>query len=490
MKNLLSPRTGIELAGSIKSWLAALAAAPLLAASGFAAEPPNIVFIMVDDMGWADIGIYGSEATQTPNLDRMAEQGIRFTEAYSGSSLCAPARSTLLTGQHTGRTPVRGNLGGTPLPADAVTWSGILQDAGYTIGGFGKWGLGEIGTSGVPEDHGFDEFFGYYHQVHAHTFYPTHLYRNSERVDLPGNADFRPRGSGPIRHETNGPELQYTHYEIFERTLEFIRENRDGPFVCYAPWTPPHRAWHIPEHDPAWQLYKDENWPVAARVFAAMNTMLDRHTGEVIALLEELGIADRTLVIFTSDNGAAERWDGTLDSSGPLRGRKIALYEGGIRVPFIAYWPGRIEPGQVSDLLTYFPDMMPTFAELAGVPELVPEDRDGISIVPTLLGAEAAGREQATHDFLYWENATNDYRQQTYRWPETLTQAARIGDWKAYREDPEADIELYDLSNDIGEENDVAGDHPDLVARFARIFEEESRPLSGDQNYNPQRVRN
>ena len=316
----------------------AAALAPLLAASTLADERPNIVFIMVDDMGWADIGAYGSEVTHTPNLDRMAEEGMMFTDAYAGAPLCAPARSTLLTGLHTGRKPVRGNLGGTPLPSYAVTFGDVMRKAGYTVGGFGKWGLGYTETSGVPEKHGFDEFFGYYHQVHAHRYYPSHLYRNSERVDLPGNADFNPRGSGPVSHErTNGEEPRYTHYEIFERTMAFIRENVEGPFLCYAPWTPPHRAWQIPDDDPARELYKNKDWPMDARVFAAMKTMLDRHTGEILDLLEELGIAENTLVIFCSDNGAADRFEGTLDSSGPLRAEKRSLYEGGIRVPFIAY---------------------------------------------------------------------------------------------------------------------------------------------------------
>ena len=469
-----------------KIWLAAAAVAPFLAIAAFAERPPNIVFIMVDDMGWADIGVYGSEVTETPNLDRLAENGMMFTDAYAGSALCAPARSTLLTGLHTGRTPVRGNLGGTPIPAGTVTFADVMREAGYTVGGFGKWGIGEIETEGVPEKHGFDVFFGYYHQVHAHSFYPTHLYRNSERIDLPGNVGFDPGPQGGVSHEPrNGREPQYTHYEIFNETVAFIRENKDRPFLCYAPWTPPHFSYHIPEHDPAWELYKDKNWPMDARVHAAMNTMLDRHTGKIVELLEELGIAENTLLVFASDNGAAKRWEGSLNSSGPLRGRKMSLYEGGLRVPFIAYWPGTIEPGQVTGHQTYFPDMLPTFAELGGAAEHVPDDLDGISIVPVLLGAERAGREQESHPFLYFENADNDHRNGRYRWPETLAQAARKDDWKAYREDPEADIELYDLSRDIGEENDLADERPDLIEVFARIFEEESRPLATDQNYNP-----
>lgn len=449
---------------------------------------PNIIFIMADDMGWADLGSYGSQVTQTPNLDRMAEHGIRFTDAYSGAPLCAPARSTLLTGLHTGRTPVRGNLGGTPLPPETVTFADLLQEAGYTVGGFGKWGLGEIETTGVPEQQGFDEFFGYYHQVHAHSHYTTRLYHNSQRVELPGNEGFRPGGEGGVsHHRDDGVSPVYVPHLIHEKTLDFIRRHDERPFFCYVPLTPPHRPFQIPDTDPAWALYSDKDWPEEARAFAAMNTMIDRQVGEIVELLETLGLSDNTLIFFTSDNGAARRWAGTLDSSGPLRRQKLSLYEGGIRVPLIAYWPGRIEPGQVSSHLTYFPDMLPTFAELAGILDRIPADIDGLTIVPTLLGAESAGRTQQTHEFLYWENAENDYAAQKYRWPETLSQAARIGPWKAYREHPDAEIELYNLSEDIGEMNNLAAHEPDWIARFSNIFQQESRPPETDQSYSPRR---
>lgn len=448
---------------------------------------PNIIFVMADDMGWADLGVYGSKVTKTPHLDRLAHQGILFTDAYAGAPLCAPSRSTLLTGQHTGRTPVRGNLGGTPLPENTVTFASILQEAGYTIGGFGKWGLGEIETTGVPEKQGFDEFFGYYHQVHAHVYYTTRLFHNSVRIEIPGNVGFHTNEGGVSHDHPDGLEPVYSPYLIHEKTLNFISENSDQPFFCYVPLAPPHRPFQIPEDDPAWALYKDKDWPEAAKAFAAMNSMIDRQVGEIVQLLEELGIAEQTLIIFTSDNGAARRWASSLNSSGPLRGAKRELSEGGIRVPFIAYWPGTVEAGQESNLLTYFPDMLPTFAELAGLSHLVPSDIDGISIVPTLLGEEAAGRAQEIHPFLYWENATTDYSNQRYLWPETLVQAARIGPWKAFRPRPDASIRIFNLDQDIGETNDLAAEHPDLVSQFEEIFLQESIPPKTDQGYSPRR---
>jgi len=299
-------------------------------------ERPNIIFIIVDDMGWADLGCYGSRQIHTPNIDQMASDGIRFTQAYSGCTVCAPARSVLMTGLHMGHTSVRGNTGGVPLPDGAVTVADVLKKAGYATGGFGKWGLGDVQTEGVPEKHGFDEFFGYYHQIHAHDYWTEYLWHNSEKVPMSGE-----KGSGE----------RYSHYRIFDRMTEFIRRHKEGPFFCYAPWTPPHGSYQIPESDLAWQMYKDKPWPRNAKVAAAMDTMVDRQVGQLLALLTELEIDENTVVFFCSDNGASERFEGTLDSSGPLRGRKRSMYEGGIRVPLVARWPGKIEPGQVSDHL-------------------------------------------------------------------------------------------------------------------------------------------
>ncbi|HUT11368.1 MAG TPA: arylsulfatase [Thermoguttaceae bacterium] len=389
-----------------------------------AAETPNIVFIIVDDMGYHDLGCFGSKTILTPNIDRMCAEGIKFTDCYSGDTVCAPARSTLMTGYHKGHTPVRGNSGGIPLWPEDVTVAEVLKKAGYATGGFGKWGLGNQGHDGAAERQGFDLFFGYYNQWHAHTYY-THLFRNSERVELAG---------------------RYTHHAIFDETIKFIQENKDKPFFCYCPWTPPHAAYQIPEDDPAWALYKDKPWPQDARVVAAMDSMIDRHVGEILALLEELDIDDDTIVFFTSDNGAAKRFDGIHDSCGKMKGFKRSMNEGGIRVPMVVRWPGRIEAGSVSDLPWYFPDVMPTLAELANVSAEVPEDIDGISIVPTLLGKG----EQKRHEYLYWASGNR---------------AVRMGQWKGLGSPGK--LALYDLSSDIGEENDLAAEHPDIVEKLA-----------------------
>jgi len=416
----------------------------VVSGAGAAVDKPNFVFIIVDDMGYHDLGCYGSKTIKTPNIDRMAAEGMRFTDAYSGATVCAPARSTLMTGYHLGHTSVRGNSGGIPLLDADITVAEILGKRGYTCGGFGKWGLGDVGTPGVAEKQGFDVFFGYYHQVHAHSYYTPYLWRNSKRVPLNGNQ--------------HGKQQQYTHNEIARRTFDFIRRNKDRPFFCYAPWTPPHGKYEFPEDDPAWKMYADKPWPNAARVVAAMDTMIDRHVGEILNLLEELKIDDRTVVFFCSDNGAARRFDGIHDSCGPMKGFKRSLYEGGIRVPLIVRWPGRIKAGTTSDLPCYFPDVMPTLAELAGAADLVPEDIDGISIVPTLLGKGV----QTRHEYLYWEFGAS--------------RAVRMGNFKGYRRNDKADVELYDLATDIGEKNNIASRHPDIAAKLAAIMAEAHVP--------------
>ncbi len=441
-----------------RAFLKSLGAVAVSAAAGAAAagrswEKPNIVFIITDDLGYADLGCYGSQAIDTPNIDRMAAEGMRFTDAYSGCTVCAPARSCLMTGYHMGHTSVRLNTGGVPLLDEDVTVAEVLKSAGYVCGGFGKWGLGDVGTSGVPERHGFDIFFGYYHQVHAHNYYPEYLWCNSEKVPLPENA--------------GGKRKQYSHYLIFEQTLKFIRENKERPFFCYAPWTPPHGHYEIPEEDPAWEKYKDEPWPKEAKVVAAMVSMIDRQVGQLLGLLRELGIAQKTIVFFTSDNGAARRFEGTLNSCGPLRGMKRDLYEGGIRVPMIAWWPGMIQPGAVSDFPWYFPDVRPTLTELAGMSWTTP--LDGISIVPTLLGEEVAGHEQQQRKFMYWEWARYNWAKRQLV-PGGVAQAVRMGRWKAVRPRSGAPLELYDLSSDLGEKHNIAGEHPEIVAQIERYL--------------------
>ena len=394
-------------------------------------EKPNIIFIMVDDMGYRDLGCYGSKSILTPNLDKMCAEGMKFTDCYSGATVCAPARSTLMTGTHMGHTPVRGNSGGIPLLPEDVTVAEVLKKAGYVTGGFGKWGIGNQGKPGAAERQGFDHFFGYYNQWHAHTYY-THLFRNSEKVELNG---------------------RYTHHAIFDEAIKFIKENKDKPFFLYCPWTPPHAAYQIPKDEPAWALYKDKDWSQAAKCAAAMDSMMDRQVGEIIALLKKLNIDDNTIMFFTSDNGAAKRFEGIHDSSGELTGFKRSMNEGGIRVPMIARWPGKIKAGSVSDHQWYFPDVMPTFAELAGVSGEVPKKIDGLSVVPTLLGKG----EQKKHEYLFWASNAKYL-------------AVRMGNWKAISKNGK--LTLFDLSKDIGEKKDVSKRHPEIAEKLAKIISE------------------
>ncbi len=436
--------------------------------------PPNLLLIMVDDMGWADLGCYGSEAIDTPNLDRLAAEGLRFTDAYSGSAVCAPARSVLMTGHHAGRTSVRLNTGGTPLRDEDLTLAEVLREAGYATGGFGKWGLGDLGTSGAAERQGFDEFFGYYHQIHAHSFYPDYLIDSGARFPLPGNAGFYQAdppfaGAFPARSPDGSLERQYAQDLIFDRTRAFLREHADEPFFLYAPWTPPHGRLEIPEEDPAWLRYADQDWPIRAKLTAAMVSMIDRQVGELLDELERLGIADRTLVLFCSDHGADGRYEGVLDSCGPFRGKKRSMTEGGLRVPLIARWPGVVPAGAVSDRPVHFADFLPTLAELAAT--AAPEDLDGRSFAPTL-----RGESQPEPPFLYWEWERYDWGKRRLA-PDGLMQAARIGPWKALRPRPSAPIQLYDLRTDLGEAHDLAASHPERVAEFEALMEAQHRPM-------------
>lgn len=445
----------------------------LFAAFSAHAKLPNIVYIMVDDMGYADIGAFGSKAVQTPNLDKLAADGMVFTDAYAGCTVCAPTRSTLMTGYHMGHTYMRLNTGGVPLRDKEVTVAEVLKAAGYRTGGFGKWGIGDIGTTGVPEKQGFDTFFGYYHQIHAHKFYPDYLVRNGKKVQLPGNENLyqKHKGAGPVPRidPATGTVRQFTQDLIFKEMKQFIKDAAKSgePFFCYAPWTPPHSEYKLPEDDPAWQLYKDKPWKNDAKIHAAFCSMVDRHAGETLALLKELGVADNTIVFFTSDNGASKRFEGSLDSSGPLRGYKRDMHEGGIRTPLIVAWPGKITPGSKSALPTYSPDVMPTLAALAGekAQAAVPDDIDGLSILPTLLGQG----EQQVHDHLYWE-------WHRYIWaesrldPKGLQQAVRKGKWKAVKMGSDKPMFLYDLESDLGEQNDLSSKHPDIAKQMAELM--------------------
>jgi arylsulfatase A-like enzyme len=447
--------------------LAALLALGLMTAAD-AVERPNVIYFMSDELGYYELSHMGHPHIQTPNIDRMAAEGMRFTQCLAGSSLCAPTRCCLMTGKHSGHTSVRLNGGGTPLRAGEETIASALRSAGYATGGFGKWGCGGRGSTGVPEQHGFDIFLGYYDQVHAHSYYPPYLVLNSEEVPLAGN-------HGRSEGET------FSHYVIFDAALDFIREHKDEPFFCYLPVTPPPGIFDIPNDDPAWQLYKDKDWPEEARRYAAMVTMVDRNVGEVQALLRELGLDETTVMFFSGDNGGNDyfkspqiprgfhgpnvnpREAGQVDE---FRGHKGLLYEGGLRVPFIARWPGRIAPGTVVDHLCYFPDVLPTICELTGAE--APADIDGVSFAPTLLhggnGKPAPGQQQ--HEYLYWElNGQTAVRQENWK----AVQPA-----KGRKPQP---WELYDLAQDPGEERNLAQEKPDVLARLQRFAEQAHEPV-------------
>jgi len=417
---------------------------------------PNVIFILADDLGYGDLSCQGQTKFQTPHIDRLAADGMRFTQHYAGSTVCAPSRCALMTGLHTGHAYIRGNKelqpeGQEPLPAATRTVAKLMRDAGYRTGLVGKWGLGGPATEGVPTRQGFDDFYGHLCQREAHYYYPPHLWRNEEKVILEGNDRAKQTG-------------HYAHDLLVEEALSRVAENRDRPFFLYLAFTIPHAELAAPEDSMAafrgkfpekpfpGQHYGAQPTPRAA--FAAMVTRMDRAVGRLVALLQELGLDDHTLVLFSSDNGPHKEGGHDpdfFDSNGPLRGVKRDLYEGGIRVPLIARWPGRIAAGATSDHVSAFWDFLPTCAELAGV--AAPDATDGLSYLPTLVGRPA---DQKRHDQLYWEFHEGGFKQ-----------AVRAGDWKAIRQKPGGPLELYDLKNDIGEQHDLAKEKPDVVAQLA-----------------------
>ncbi len=431
-----------------------------------AIKKPNIVYIMMDEWGYYESSGMGHPILETPNIDKLASEGMRFTQFLAGGNVCAPTRSTFITGQHTGHTTVRSNSGGLALAEDDVSIASMLKEAGYTTGGFGKWGLGDVGTTGVPEKHGFDTFFGYYHQVHAHTYYPRYLVHNSKKVPLEGNTgDFL---SGKT----------FSHHLVHEQGLEFIRAKKSEPFFAYMAWTPPHGYWAMPDDEPAWQKYINKEWDATnqkgeydAQMYAAMVEMVDRQIGEIVSLLEELGIADNTIIFVSGDNGGQPYFKNENHPHGffapnlnpetgkRFRGGKGNFYEGGLRIPFIAYWPEKIEAGSVSNHLGYFPDIMPTLADIAGAK--APASTDGISIAPTLFGDTSKGF-QKQHDYLYWED------------PKSI--AVRMGDWKAIKPNKQADYELYDLNSDIEEQHNLATEHPEILEKMLSYAQQAHTP--------------
>ncbi len=427
------------------------------AANAVHAAKPNIVYILLDDAGYGDVSCYGQKLFSTPNIDRLAAEGMKFTQHYSGSTVCAPTRCSLMTGLHTGHTYVRGNRevqpeGQSPMPSEIVTIPRLLKTAGYTSGAFGKWGLGAPSSPSDPAEH-FDTFFGYNCQRQAHLYYPDHLWRNKESVPLDGKT--------------------YSETLILDEALQFVRDSKDKPFFLFLPVTIPHAAMQAPEEDmTAWRKKfpqfedtvgkyagSETKNPIAA--FAAMMTKADRGVGQLMSLLKELNLDKNTIVLFSSDNGPHKEGGHDpvfFDSNGPLKGFKRDLHEGGIRTPLIVRWPGKVRAGSLSDLISAHWDMLPTFCELAGIK--TPAGLDGISMVAELTGKGT----QKKHEFLYWEF----YEQGGKR-------AVRFDQWKAVQlnltgVDQIDGVELYELSKDIGEETNVADKHPQLIKRALEYF--------------------
>jgi arylsulfatase A-like enzyme len=410
---------------------------------------PNIIFILADDLGYGDVRCYGQQKFKTPAIDRLAAEGTRFTQYYAGSTVCAPSRSVLMTGQHTGHTRIRGNARYPLLPED-VTVAEVLKSAGYRTGLIGKWGLGEAGTTGIPNRQGFDYFYGYLNQRHAHNYYPTFLWRNEEKVELRNTVPNEDQeGSG-----VSDNKLDYSHDLFTQEAIGFLEKNAGGPFFLYLSYTIPHannearaKGMEVPDLGE----FAGQDWPAAEKAKAAMITRMDRDVGRLMEHLKRLGIDHNTVVFFSSDNGPHREGGadpGFHDSNGPLRGIKRDLYEGGIRVPMIVRWPGRVKSGAASSQVWSHSDFLPTAAEIAGAK--APMKIDGISMLPALLG-----KKQKNHAFLYWEFHEGGFKQ-----------AVRMGDWKAVRRAPDAPLELYDLKTDIAEQKDLAEKHPEIVKRI------------------------
>lgn len=438
----------------------------LLSNLGFAADKPNIIYIMADDLGWAELGSYGQEKIKTPNLDRLAGEGMRFTQHYTSAPVCAPARYSLMTGKHGGHSFVRSNYeigdwdshrGQLPMPKDEVTIAEILKKQGYATGAFGKWGIGEPGSEGDPLNQGFDRFYGYNCQRHAHNLFPEYIIDQDKRVPLKGN-------TATVYGQTYAPKV------IADAALQFVDDNKDKPFFLYYPTIIPHLALQVPydELAPYINLWEETPYvgksyqphPTPRAAYAAMISYMDKQIGRLLAKLEEHGLAENTVIFFTSDNGTtfikAQVDYEFFNSVDHLRGLKGQTFEGGIRVPLVVRWPEKIKPGQVTDHLSTHYDALATIVDITDAE--VDSVQDGISYLPTLLG-----KEQPEHEYLFWDFA--GYGGQV---------AMRKGDWKAVVRDaikkPDAKVQLYNLAADPSEEIDVAAQHPDKVAEFTKAM--------------------
>ncbi len=457
-------------------------------------KKPNIVFILADDLGYSELGCYGQKKIKTPRIDSLGKEGMRFTRCYSGNAVCAPSRCVLMTAKHPGHAYVRNNKsvkpeGQQPIPKDEVTIAEALKNEGYVSGAFGKWGLGPTHSTGDPNDQGFDRFFGFNCQAHAHSYYPATLWSDREKVALKNDPPVPGHASLPKGADEKDPRSydvfkgqDYAPDRINEQALAFIRKNKDKPFFLYYPTIIPHVALHVPDEDLKPYLAQKWNDPPFVRAkgygytphftpraaYAAMITKMDTYVGRVLDLLDELGLKENTIVVFTSDNGTthlkAEVDYDFFESVKPLRGLKGSLYEGGIRVPLVVRWPGKVKAGSTSDVITGFEDWLPTFLDLVDAKGKAPEGIDGKSITPAILG-----KEQPPRDLLYREFTGYGGQQAVWK-----------GKWKAIRQkmlrknnkDP-LKIELYDLDADLAEANDVAAKHPEVVAEMRKIMKEQ-----------------
>ncbi|MEZ6128086.1 MAG: arylsulfatase [Planctomycetaceae bacterium] len=457
------------------------------------ADRPNIVFILADDLGYRETGSFGQQLIKTPNLDRLAAEGMKLTQHYCGNAVCAPSRCVLMTGKHPGHAYIRSNKGTPPegqepIPDDEVTLGELLQTEGYVTGAFGKWGLGGPNSCGNPIAQGFDRFFGYLCQSHAHSYYPSFLRSNNDEYRLRNNPPIDGHANFAKTDDKSDPRsydqfkgTDYAPDHINAQALEFIRANKDKPFFCYYPTVIPHVALHVPDEDLkpylnlGWKdppFTKEEGYgytphftPRAA--YAAMITRMDGYIGNILKLLDELDLADNTLIVFSSDNGTThldQEVDFTFFKSvGELRGLKGSLYEGGVRVPTIVRWPSKVKAGSESDRVSGFEDWMPTIMEVVDAKPSVPENCDGISLLPTLLG-----KEQPKRPFLYREFAG-------YGGQQTI----RVGNWKAVRQNlakGNIQTELYNIADDISESMDVAADHPDVVSKLEKMMTKQHVP--------------
>ncbi len=439
---------------SISIFLVYLFSIPGWASSQEKKSSPNIIFIMADDLGYGDLGCYGQNKIKTPNIDQLASEGIKFLQCYAGSPVCAPSRSVLMTGQHTGHTTVRGNtglhgvvgLGGAkwrvPLNADDITVAELLQSAGYTTACIGKWGLGEPNTPGEPRNQGFDYFFGYLNQRRAHDYYTEYLWENEDIF--------------PLNNE-NGQENDYSHDFLTDKAIQFIeRQNGQNPFFLYLPYTIPHDEYEVPDLN----QYASKTWEQKEKIYAAMVTRMDGDIGKILNKLKQKNLEQNTIVFFCSDNGAAQRWDRLFDSSGALRGRKRDLYEGGIRTPMIIKYPGHIQAGTVSDFPWYFADVKPTLCELVGIsPD---KNIDGINVLSAFHGKKVRGSKKR---IFYWEFHERE-----------LQQALRIKDWKVIKLSYDTEAELYNIAEDPSEKLNVASSHPKRVKKMMAILRKSRTP--------------